>query len=116
MHSTEFNTSHFDFIVCGWTIAYSATPLVALREMARILKPGGKLLLTWDMPEEFELSDPGSLNLNRKKDIDNGKTRLQDERFLRIISSDYNVHRFEVGKLAFNGDTPFATLILEPIK
>ena len=116
MHSTNFRSSHFDFVVCGWTIAYSATPEVALNELARILKPGGKLILTWDLSEGFQISDPSSLALNRKEDIDDEETKLPDQRILDIIFSTFKIYRFEVGKLAFNGDTSFATLILEPHK
>ena len=116
MHSTNYRNSHFDFVVCGWTIAYSATPEVALNELARILKPGGKLVLTWDLPEVFQISDPGTLTLSRREDIDDEETKLPDQRILEMISSSYKIYRFEVGKLAFNGDTSFATLILEPHK
>lgn len=116
MHSTAFKGSSFDFVVCGWTIAYSATPLVALNEMARVLKPGGKLILTWDLPQNYDAYDPSSLTLNRKSNIDKSETRLPEKPVLELIDSIFKVYRFEVGKLTFNGDTPFATLVLESIK
>lgn len=35
----------FDAVVCGWVLEHLPDPLPGLRELARIMKPGGKLLL-----------------------------------------------------------------------
>jgi SAM-dependent methyltransferase len=35
----------FDAIVCGWVLEHLPTPAPGLRELARVLQPGGKLLL-----------------------------------------------------------------------
>lgn len=40
-----FADAVFDAAVCGWVIEYFTDPRVALRELARVLAPGGKLLL-----------------------------------------------------------------------
>jgi SAM-dependent methyltransferase len=116
MHSAPFESESFDIIVCGWTIAYSATPEVAFGEFSRLLKPGGKIVITWDLPDSYEVNDPSSLTLNRKQDIDKIETLLPESRIFETISTHFSVYRLELGKLTFNSSTPFATLILQPIK
>jgi ubiquinone/menaquinone biosynthesis C-methylase UbiE len=40
-----FADAHFDAIVCGWVLEHLPDPRPGLRELTRILQPGGKLLL-----------------------------------------------------------------------
>ncbi|HEV3238013.1 MAG TPA: class I SAM-dependent methyltransferase [Gemmataceae bacterium] len=40
-----FNDRAFDAVVCGWVIEHLPDPRPGLRELARVLEPGGKLLL-----------------------------------------------------------------------
>jgi len=40
-----FADASFDCITCGWVIEHLADPVPGLKEMARVLKPGGSLLL-----------------------------------------------------------------------
>lgn len=116
MHSAPFKSDNFDIIVCGWTIAYSANPEVAFGEFFRLLKQQGKIVITWDLPDSYEVKDPSSLTLSRKEDLDRIDTLLPDNLILETISSNFTVYRLELGRLAFNGSTPFATLILQPLK
>jgi len=37
--------SCFDAVVCGWVLEHLPDPRPGLRELARVLQPGGKLLL-----------------------------------------------------------------------
>jgi SAM-dependent methyltransferase len=43
MHQTEYPSAHFDAVILGWVISYSADPLKLIQECKRILKPGGYL-------------------------------------------------------------------------
>lgn len=43
MHAIPFEDNHFDVVVCGWTLSYSAEPQKAIDEMLRVLKPKGIL-------------------------------------------------------------------------
>lgn len=40
-----FGDGQFDAIVCGWVLEHLPDPRPGLRELARVLRPGGKLLL-----------------------------------------------------------------------
>lgn len=40
-----FSDGTFDCVTCGWMIEHLSKPTAGLREMARVLKPGGRLLL-----------------------------------------------------------------------
>ena len=116
MHAAPFASGSFDLIVCGWTIAYSATPHLAFAEFSRLLKTDGKIVVTWDLPDSYEVKDPSSLTLSRKQDIDDIETLLPESKILETILGAFSVYRLELGKLPFNNITPFATLILQPHK
>jgi SAM-dependent methyltransferase len=46
MHALPYPTATFDTVICCETVEHLPRPLVALAEVARVLKPGGRLLLT----------------------------------------------------------------------
>ncbi len=46
IHSLSFPRGSFDFVVCCETLEHTLDPRGALREIRRVLRPGGKLLLT----------------------------------------------------------------------
>ena len=41
MHKIPFDDNHFDVVLCGWTLSYSATPKLAAKEILRVTKIGG---------------------------------------------------------------------------
>ena len=45
-HRLEFPDAHFD-LVAGWSILHHLDPEIAMREIHRVLKPGGRVLL-WE--------------------------------------------------------------------
>ena len=49
MHNlSEFPNEKFDIIIAGWTIVYAENPVTVVKELSRLLKPTGKIILTWD--------------------------------------------------------------------
>ena len=46
MHALPFEDGHFDLVVLMHALTYSTQPAVAVAEAARVLKPGGRLLLS----------------------------------------------------------------------
>ena len=49
--SLPFEDDGFDAVVCGFGLMHLARPDVALREMRRVLQPGGRLAVSvWDAP------------------------------------------------------------------
>lgn len=46
MHDMPYSDDSTGAIVCGWTLSYSSRPDVAAREMQRVLRPGGYLVVS----------------------------------------------------------------------
>lgn len=46
MHALPFEDGHFDLVVLMHALTYAARPQVAVAEAARVLRPGGRLLLS----------------------------------------------------------------------
>lgn len=115
MHKIPFAEQSFDYVVCGWTIAYSSEPRRAIGEMFRVLKPKGIVLLTWDFPSDYNIFDLSQIKLYLKRDIHNHDSFFAEINMLDLVSKLFRVLRIEVGYLKFNSNTPFATLILEKI-
>jgi len=113
MHNIDFGDNFFDIVVCGWTIAYSNNPEIALREMHRILKPNGKIILTWDLPNSYKITDSINCLLTLRNNIDDLQTVFSEIDMANLANKLFKIYRVELGKLNFNGNTPFATLILE---
>jgi ubiquinone/menaquinone biosynthesis C-methylase UbiE len=49
--SLPFHDAQFDHIVCNLVLGYLRDPLFTLRELVRVLAPGGKLVLTHFKPQ-----------------------------------------------------------------
>jgi SAM-dependent methyltransferase len=113
IHYLNFDPDSFDLIVCGWVIGYSAEPELALAQLHRVVKVGGKVLITWELPLTFNISDNLNLSLYRKSDINDNDSVLPDGLVMPLASKYFKIHRVEIGKLHFNGDVPFSVLVLE---
>ena len=46
MHALPFEDGHFDLVVLMHALTYADRPQVAVAEAARVLRPGGRLLLS----------------------------------------------------------------------
>lgn len=57
IHHTSFRDEEFDTILCVSTLEHVHNPQAAFLEMQRILKPGGKLILTYDI-DLTTMTDP----------------------------------------------------------
>lgn len=54
MHALPYPDEAFSALVCGWTLSYSSQPEVAVREMQRVVKPGGYLVVAVQkVPPDF---------------------------------------------------------------
>lgn len=115
MHKMNFANNSFDFVVCGWTIAYSKNPELALNEIHRVLRPNGIAVITWDLKENYEIIDLSSLSIHRKSDLSH-KGDVLDEFFLSSFKKvGFKIYRIELGFLKFNFETPFAMVALNKI-
>jgi hypothetical protein len=80
MHKTAYPDQSFDSIVMPWVISYSLQPKVAAKEMTRILKPGGVLVVAVDYVRQLLPKSKESL------DILDGKRRLQSQgQFMKLF-------------------------------
>jgi SAM-dependent methyltransferase len=116
MHNISFPNETFNYIVCGWVLAYSAYPEKALSEIKRVMKFGAKLILTWELNQSDKNFDLNKLKLFRTTNLNDPGTELDDGFFIDKIKNYFEVERFEIGRAEFYGDTKFVTLILKRFK
>jgi SAM-dependent methyltransferase len=116
VHNLSFHSESFDLIVCGWTIAYSENPMEAIKEIVRVTKPLGKIVLTWDLLKPIQYSNLDTLALYNKRDIDDSKSILSSYSLADLVFGlPVKIYRLEVGKLKFNSNFEFVTVILEKV-
>ena len=98
MHSTRFQNSFFDVIVCGWTLSYSNLPDKFAQEVMRIVKDKGVVAIG---VEYSTLTEEQSLSLH-------GGYHLKPTNFDRINSTNQILSLFDghVREVFFNHDAP----------
>jgi ubiquinone/menaquinone biosynthesis C-methylase UbiE len=55
IHATNYESATFDAVLLGWMLAYRTRPDQVIREVKRILKPGGLLGLAMEAVADEEL-------------------------------------------------------------
>jgi SAM-dependent methyltransferase len=70
MHNlSEFPNEKFDIVIAGWTIVYAENPVTVIKEFSRVLKPSGKIILTWDSPSNVLFSHQKELFFENTSEI-----------------------------------------------
>jgi hypothetical protein len=55
MHDLPYDDASFASLTCAWTLSYSSHPEVAAKEMQRVLRPGGYLVVSMQKtPEDYQ--------------------------------------------------------------
>lgn len=88
MHDLPFGDNSLSAVICGWTMSYSVEPARAANEMARVLKPGGYVVLAVQkVSPDFVETIPGVLA---------GKDRIQTlQQFDHLFAGLQRVAGFE---------------------
>ena len=68
MHQLNYPNEFFDAIVCGWVLAYSKHPDVALHEIKSKTKESGFIAIGWQWVEDEDLGKGGFDFVNKASD------------------------------------------------
>jgi len=113
IHELDFMDDSFDYVMAGWVIAYSENPRLAVKELTRVLKHGGKLVITWDVTDKNLPEKLADFYIPR---INNMSQRLEltEKIFIRdLLVDNIKVERLECGFLEKVGTSSFLTLVLK---
>lgn len=92
-HQLPFTDNKFECILCTEVLEHLHTPILAIREMERVLKPGGKLILTTrfnfpihDAPHDyFRFTKYGLRHLFRKWEVLELKEEMNTSGTLAVL-------------------------------
>ena len=57
MHKMEFEDESFNSVICGWTLTYSDNPVLAAKEMIRVMKKNAIVVIgVYQIDENFDIS------------------------------------------------------------
>ena len=84
MHEMKYSDNEFSYLLCSWTLSYSANPKLASNEMVRITKPGGLIAISVEKVSETEMLRGVSGTLK-------GKDRIQTKAQIQDLFSDCEI-------------------------
>lgn len=88
MDRLPFEDASFDFVISGQTLEHAAHPWILMKEMARIVKPGGAVcaIAPWKFHEHKDELCP----YDRWRILSDGMRVLMEEAGLKVISAFMN--------------------------
>jgi ubiquinone/menaquinone biosynthesis C-methylase UbiE len=88
-----FRESTFDVVVCRNSIHHVTDPLVAIREMTRVLRPGGRLIVEDMRAPDDETKRAYHETIERLRDVSHARTLTRGE--LRSMAAEAGLADFE---------------------
>ena len=103
MHKLEFKESSMHLVVCGWVIVYSSNVVQALKELARVISPGGLLFLTFDVEEGIT---PTSYWDVKVSSYDKGPISF-------LLQEDFELYSQFLGKTSWSSQKDIGAFVLK---
>ena len=116
MHDLSFPDGYFDLVIVGFVLAYSANPIQAMSEISRILKPGGRVIVTWELPKNVKLTSVQSFSLYRKDSLlSESSERLRDFDIYDLAGKSLEVHYLELSSLDFKSKASMVSIVYSKV-
>ncbi|ASY20733.1 ubiquinone/menaquinone biosynthesis methyltransferase [Candidatus Planktophila dulcis] len=84
MHEMNFPDNEFSYLLCSWTLSYSANPKQAAKEMMRVTSAGGLIAISVEKVSEIQM-------LNGVPGILKGSERIQTRAQLQELFVDCEI-------------------------
>ena len=105
LHNLPFDSNCFDFVVCGWTLAYSEKLTSALSEIHRVMKQGGLLIMTFDLQEGETVDSLADLRIAN-----------EENPLLQLILPQFELRNWFLGKTSWSDKRNICCLSLEKLQ
>jgi len=92
LHDMPYENNSFDLVLAGFILAYSRKPMTAMKEIARVLRSGGKAIITWELPLDFDYKDTNEIFLYRTFNL-NPKYELKRFTIRELLVSDLQLEK-----------------------
>ncbi len=115
-HDLAYKKNTFDFIIAGWTVAYSNSLDIFFKESNRVMKPSGRLIITFDLTEDIEQYLNKFLNLKSPLiPMVNGKYYKIASSMILKSNSIFIIDNFSLMNVFWSGareETPIGYIVL----